>query len=353
VHEWYREIAAHLQEGILVLDRAENVALEANAAFYHLTGIPAEEVPPPVAIAELQQRWSVREFTVGAGRADGVRRWEMHPVARPGCVLNVSEYPMNAGAGRLRLWVLHDATEMGRVERARAEFMSVVSHEVRSPLASLFGYLSILSTEKAGPLTEMQRESLRAMHLSARQLMRLADDINDLLQSDSGAMVLRLEAVDLVEVVREAVTSMIPLLQTNGIRCDVEIDAPLPPLRLDPVRFHQILTNLVNNAIRFSEPGASIVIRAYRAESAVHISVRDQGPGIPPEDQERIFERFEKGQPTPRHDGSGIGLGLAVVRELSRMHGGDAWVESVPGTGSTFTVSLPITPARDVAHPAQ
>ncbi len=259
---------------------------------------------------------------------------------------------MPVGETTFRVWILHDATEMSRIERVRAEFMSVVSHEVRSPLASLYGYLSILSTEKAGPLTDMQRESLRVMHLSIRQLRRLADDINDLLQSDNGEMVLKLETVDAVEVARAAATSMIPLLQTNDIRCELEIDAPLPPLRIDPVRFHQVLTNLMNNAIKFSEPGGSIAVRACIAGDAVQFSVQDGGPGIAAEDRERIFERFEKGQDSARRDGSGLGLGLAVVREITERHGGLVWVETAPGGGSLFIVSIPVTPTERRAHAA-
>lgn len=339
-----RTILAQIREGILVLDGAGSVVLEANPAFYHLVGIPEGVLSAPRALRELQQWWSVRELGTAANEPDRPRRREIYPVAIPGRTLAVTEYPAVDGEGSYRLWVLHDASEISRIEQVRAEFMSVVSHEVRSPLASLYGYLSILATEKAGPLTEMQRESLRIMHLSVRQLRRLADDINDLLQSDSGETVLKRETVDPVEVVRAAATSMLPLLQTNDVRCDLEIDAPLPPLLLDPVRFHQVLTNLMNNAIKYSEPGASIAVRAYVAGDALHISVHDSGPGIAPEDRERIFDRFERGQSPIRHDGSGLGLGLAVVRELTEMHGGRVWVESTPGNGSTFIVSIPLSP---------
>jgi signal transduction histidine kinase len=228
------------------------------------------------------------------------------------------------------------------MERARSEFMSVVSHELRSPLAAMYGFLNLLNQERTGPLTPMQRDCLDAAHLIVRQLWRLIVDINDLVQSDLGRLTLNKERVDIGGLIRTTVTRMTPLIEGTRMRVEMEIATSLPATQVDPVRFGQILTNLLANAIKFSEPGTVVKLSAYAAEDAVWVSVQDTGPGVLPEDTERIFERFVKGTHTPRQDASGLGLGLAVVRQLVTLHGGQVWVESTPGNGSTFFFTLPI-----------
>jgi signal transduction histidine kinase len=340
----FSAVFSRLQEGILILNNSGTTILEANPAFYDAIGVSAAEMPLPLTMLAMEGHWSLQEHVSPVNDSAMVRRWEIRPTALPDRVLAVTDSPVLIGTSVHRVWIIHDITAMSRIERTRSEFMRVVSHELRSPFASLYGYMSILSMEKAGPLTPMQRESLRVMRLSIRQLWRLIEDINELVQSDKGELVLQRETVDVIELIRATVTSVMPLLQANAIRCEFEIEAPIPMMQIDPVRFHQILTNLINNAIKFSDPGAVVAVRAYAARGDVYVSVRDSGPGVAPEEREQIFERFAKGQQTPHHDKSGLGIGLAVVRELVSMHGGRVWVESAPEGGSIFTFTLPITP---------
>jgi signal transduction histidine kinase len=239
--------------------------------------------------------------------------------------------------------VIEDAAAIRRVERTRAEFMAVVSHELRNPLASIYGFLNILTQERAGPLTATQRDFLESASLSARQLWRLVDDINDLVQSDLGRLALQREPVEMSALIHAAITSAAPLLANARMRVETAIAPSLPTTLADPGRLHQILNNLFANAMKFSEPGTTIHVAAIVVGDMIRVSVRDTGPGIAPEDVEHIFERFVKGTNIPQQDASGLGLGLAVVRQLVAAHGGRVWVESGQGAaGSTFFFTIPI-----------
>jgi len=247
--------------------------------------------------------------------------------------------------------VSHDAAAMRRTERTRAEFMGLVSHELRNPLTAIYGFLNILAQERVGPLTVRQRDFLDSASLSVRHLWRLVDDINDLVQSDLGRLTLQREPVAIGDLVRAAIASAAPLFANARIAVETAIPPSLPRTMADPVRLHQILNNLLSNAMKFSEPGTTIHVAVAVADDTLRISVRDTGPGIAPEDAERIFERFVKGTNIPQQDASGLGLGLAVVRQLVAAHGGRAWVEggqeSAVGSrqsagGSTFVFTIPV-----------
>lgn len=348
--ERFEAAFSYTVDGLLLVDEAGTTALDANRAFYTLTGVAPETVSLPLPLAALDARWEARgEATADAA---GVRRW--HIVVDGARELEVIETPITVGDVPHRLRVLHDVTEARRMDRTRAEFMSVVSHELRSPLAAMYGFLNLLSQERAGSLTTMQRECLAAAHLSARQLWRLIDDINDLVQCDLGRLTLRTEVLDVTGVIRNILEGMAPQIEGARLRVQTVIAAPLPPVAVDPVRFGQILNNLLANAIKFSEPETTVVLDVRAKNDALWVRVRDTGPGVPPEDAERIFERFVKGSNAPQRDASGLGLGLAVVRQLVALHGGRVWVESTPGAGSTFIFTLPLQqPAVRSPQPAK
>jgi len=246
--------------------------------------------------------------------------------------------------------VIHDAAAMQRTERTRAEFMGLVSHELRNPLTAIYGFLNILAQERVGPLTAMQRDFLDSASLSVRHLWRLVDDINDLVQSDLGRLTLQQEPVAMSDLIPAAVASAAPLFTNARIAVEIEIPPSLPQTMADPVRLHQIMNNLLSNAMKFSEPGTAIHVAAAVVDDTIRVSVRDTGPGIAPEDAERIFERFVKGTNIPQQDASGLGLGLAVVRQLVAAHGGRVWVESGQQAagceqrigGSTFVFTIPV-----------
>ena len=299
--------------------------------------------------AALEARWIAEREEVASSDPSAPRRWHLTPDATRDRYLEVTESRIMIGETPHRLRVFHDATAMHRVEQTRAEFMSVVSHELRNPLASIYGFLNILTKEMAGPLTAMQRDFLESASLSVKQLWRLVDDINDLVQSDLGRLVLQREPVEIGGLIRAAVETVQPLLHNAGMRVEMRVASPMPTTMADPGRLHQVLNNLLSNAMKFSEPDTTIHIEACLTDDMIRVSVRDTGPGIAPEDAERIFERFVKGTSNPQQDASGLGLGLAVVRQLVTAHGGRVWVEAngPPEAGSTFVFTIPV-PNRNV-----
>jgi signal transduction histidine kinase len=338
--ERFEAVFAYTVDGLLLLDADGTTALDANAAFYELTGIPPADVSFPVPVAALAARWGGGAPALVRDEHADVRRWHIAPDgARE---LEVTETEIAVGDLPHRLHIFHDVTAARRMERARSEFLSVVSHELRTPLAAMHGFLDLLGQERAGALTRAQREYLDAANQSVRQLWRLIDDINDLVQADLGRLTLRAESVDVGTLVGAVIERMAPQIEGARVRVAVALPESLPPVRADPVRFGQILTNLLANAVKFSEPETTVTLSARVVDGAMEIRVRDTGPGVLPEDRERIFERFVKGTHAPQQDASGLGLGLAVVRQLVTLHGGRVWVESAPGAGSTFIFTLPI-----------
>jgi signal transduction histidine kinase len=349
--ERFETVFACTTDGFLLLDEGGATALDANCAFYELTKIDPATVQLPMPAAALEERWIAEREEVASPDPSAPRRWHLSPDATRDRYLEVTESRIMIGETPHHLRVFHDATAMHRVEQTRAEFMGVVSHELRNPLASIYGFLNILTQGKAGPLTAMQRDFLASASLSVKQLWRLVDDINDLVQSDLGRLVLQREPVEIGGLIRAAVEAMQPLLENAGMRVETHIAKRLPATLADPVRLHQVLNNLLSNAMKFSEPGTAIHVAACLADEMIRVSVRDTGPGIAPEDAERIFERFVKGTNNPQQDASGLGLGLAVVRQLVISHGGRVWVEGSgqraagseqQAAGSTFVFTLPV-----------
>ncbi len=223
--------------------------------------------------------------------------------------------------------------------RAQSEFLAMMSHELRTPLNALEGYAGLMEDELFGPLTERQRDALRRMRVSRRHLIELIDSVLDLARVEAGTRRAEREDVDLralVESVGEAMSGA-----AVSKKLDIEIDAAgVARLRTDPGLLRQVLTNLLGNAIKFTERGG-VVLRARMEGGRALIEVEDTGPGIAPEHRERIFERFFQVDPSMTRREGGTGLGLALSREFVRLLGGELTVRSEVGKGSVFGVSLP------------
>jgi len=237
-----------------------------------------------------------------------------------------------------------DITATQKVQRAKDEFLAVAAHELRSPLAAVRSYADLLLRR------EQQREGdprdLHGLTILTQQvshMLRLVDNLLDVSRLDSGQFDLQYQQINLVTLVQQVIDQQRPSAGNRELLLEGETAELI--ITCDPMRIRQVLTNLISNAIKYSPPESVIGVRLRRAIllnsqiPAVLISVSDQGPGIPPEEQERVFQRYYR---APGRQAEGLGLGLYLSREIVQMHGGQIWIESREGQGSTFMVLLPV-----------
>ncbi|HET9614520.1 MAG TPA: HAMP domain-containing sensor histidine kinase, partial [Candidatus Limnocylindrales bacterium] len=247
---------------------------------------------------------------------------------------------------------VEESVERIRRDRDRSrDFLADVSHELRTPIAALLTFNELL-TERAGDDPGARAEFLQNSRTQLERLDWLAQNLLELSKLDSGLVLLDLRPDDLRVAVESAVEQARPAARRRDLTLDLVMpDAPIR-IRHDPQRVGQVVTNLVGNAVKFTEPGGRVTIRVAPAADGATIEVRDTGVGIQPAELPRIFERFYRGSLANEARGSGSGLGLAIVRSIVDMHHGAVEVSSQLGAGTTFTVSLPADPRR-AAEPAE
>ncbi len=245
--------------------------------------------------------------------------------------------------------VLRDITREVEADRAKSEFVSTVSHELRTPMTSIKGYTDLLVMGAVGELNETQQRFLKIIQQNADRLTSLINDLLDISRIETGRIELNMMPVDMGELIRSVAASMAGQAAQHGLTMNVHVDEDLPLIMADQDRLTQVLVNLVGNAILYTDPGGRVDIRAYSVESAIVVEVADTGIGIRPEDLNKIFDRFYRGESERVQQCQGTGLGLAIVKSFVEMHGGRIWVESEPGKGSTFTFTLPVREGRDAA----
>lgn len=242
--------------------------------------------------------------------------------------------------------LLQDVTSFKNLDRLKSEFMATISHEFRTPLTSINMALDILLQEIRGELNPAQRELLADARKDGQRLKRLVKDLLDLSKLESGKYQPQRQPLDLAEVVEEALQPLRFFWKAKDIRLEIDIAAGLPPLSGERQRIAQVITNLVKNAIQYTPAGGSVRISAAQAGNDCRICVADSGEGIPEEALELIFDKFVQVKNFSDAAEGNIGLGLAIVREIVAVHRGKIWVESEPGRGSRFYVSLPLAPSE-------
>src|ERR1700682_3332978 len=311
---------------------------------YHADGVtvfPSDELPLVRAIR--------------GESVSGVEVFIRNANVREGRLLSISGRPLRSEDGTLKggVVVLHDITLQKRAQEAliqakeqaertsqfKDQFLSTMSHELRTPLNAVLGFSDLLADERYGPLNDRQQRYVNHIHTGGKHLLKLISDILDLSKIEAGRMELAREHVAVAPAFAEVISGLYPLAEKKSQVLVQQVEANLH-VHADAMRFKQVLTNLVGNAIKFTPEGGRIEMVASRIDDQVRIEVRDNGPGIQADEQQRIFEAFfrltKNGNTT-----EGTGLGLAITARLVELHGSKLGIKSQPGEGACFYFCLP------------
>jgi signal transduction histidine kinase len=234
--------------------------------------------------------------------------------------------------------VLSDVTKFHLLDQLKSDMISTVSHELKTPLTSLQMVVHLLLEEAIGPLTTKQTELLLAARQDSDRLLGMINDLLDLTRIEQGRVALDQQPADAAELVRDALERYRSAAEDAGIALQIQLEAPLPQVLVDKERIEHVFDNLMTNALRHTDRGGTIILRAAADGGTVQFSVADTGEGIPVQFLPRVFDKFFR-TPGAKHQG-GAGLGLAIVHEIIVSHGGQIGVQSTLGKGTTFTFSL-------------
>jgi signal transduction histidine kinase len=251
-------------------------------------------------------------------------------------------------------------SDLKRANEAKSEFVSIVSHELKTPMTSIKGYADLLFKGAAGEISEMQQKFLRVIRSNVDRMNVLVSDLLDLSRIESGRFRLHIQSIPIKAVVDEVVQTMQERIKAKDLALIVEVPEDLPPVRADEDRLIQVLTNLMSNAYRYTLPGGKISLRATvwpngsppgEAQPVppgeqrlryVCLTVSDTGIGISPKDQTQIFKKFFRGDNPVVRETTGTGLGLSIAKSIVELHEGQMWFQSEPGQGSTFSFTVPL-----------
>jgi len=325
-------------EGLLLLDESGRIQL-ANRAFATLSGVTGDlngktilEVLRQHELAELVEQLSSErpaiEQELKLAGLDG--RWLQ---------VNAAAIFNRNGARQGTILVFHDLTRVKQLERTREEFVANVSHELRTPLSLIKGYIeTMLDGAKDNP--EVATKFLQTIDRNAERLKLLIEDLLTISQLESGRVTLNVQPVAVHLLVGKTLADFRARAAARHVK--LVNQAPELSVRADPDRLEQVLFNLVDNAIKYGRADGNVTVGASAVDGGqVEIFVQDDGPGIPPEALERVFERFYRVDKGRSREQGGTGLGLSIVKHIVQSHGGRVWAKSEPGRGATFSFTLP------------
>lgn len=331
-------ILRSMVEGVAVIGADERI-LFCNQAFGQILAVRSDEcqgrpllevIRQSDLLAIIQQALKGRASVRGEVEVGTVRPRSFAVVAAP----------LRADGATGAVLVLHDITELRRLERVRRDFVANVSHEFKTPLTAIQGFAETLL---GGALEDKQNSQrfLRIIRDHAARLGRLTDDLLKLSLIEAGKLELQFRSIPVSELIEPCVETTRPQANQKQLALLVEYLPELPPVRGDVGRLREVLQNVLDNAVQYTPSGGRVTVRAAAAQGEVVIAVSDTGIGIPQADQERIFERFYRVDTARSREVGGTGLGLSIAKHLVEAHGGRIEVESEVGRGSTFTVFLP------------
>lgn len=342
--EKIENILAHMAEGVVAVDGANRVILLNKRAartfgWGESADLLAQAYGEPVPDKQLQELFAAvlasgepcsREYTPDGGRTY--------------TLAHVSLLTDQTGNSFGAVGVLQDITELRKLDQLRRDFVANVSHELRTPLTSVQGYVEAM-LDRAIP-GEDRDKYLTIIHRETLRLNKLIYDLLDLSRIESRKERWDLNEIDVPELMDQVLVKLRPLIEKQQVTVDRYFPDQLPPMLGNEDRMEQVLVNLLDNAVKFSPPGGKVTVRAQAQDDNIMVSITDQGPGIPPEDLEHIWERFHRVEKSRSRALGGTGLGLAIARQIVEAHGGHISVQSEVGRGSIFSFTMQTVPAE-------
>ena len=332
-------ILGSMVEGVAVVGADERI-LYCNQAFEQILELPQGSSQGKKLVEGLRQAdlvTAVRQVLPGGDEVTG--EVEVGTVRRRS--FSVTAAPVRAAEASSAVLVLHDITELRRLERVRRDFVANVSHEFKTPLTAIQGFAETLL---GGALDDKanRKRFVEIIREHAQRLARLTDDLLKLSRIEAGRLDLESRPVSVTGLVNGCVETARLKAESRGLRIVVELPEGLPPVRGDAVQLDEVLQNLIDNALQYTPSGGRIDVTACSNGHEVIFTVADTGIGIPESDLERIFERFYRVDAARSREAGGTGLGLSIARHIVDAHGGRIWVESAVGQGSRFRFSIDV-----------
>ncbi len=235
-----------------------------------------------------------------------------------------------------------DVTKVREVERIKTEFISLASHQLRTPLAGMKWFLEMLLNGDMGTLTDEQKQVVKNIDESNERMIGLINALLNVSRMEAGRVILNLEPSNIEEIVKSLVVDVTSALEKRKQKLVVEVPPDLPMMRVDPKLIREVYMNFLTNAIKYSPEGKTITIKLTRKNDSLLSEIKDQGFGIPEADQEKIFQKFFRATSTAKNDAEGNGLGLYLTKSIIESSGGNVWFKSVEGRGTSFFFTLPI-----------
>lgn len=325
-------IINQIEDGVLVLDQDLRILLinQVAQSILHvsgenLTGSPIQMYPIDPEFLEIIKKF---DFYLGKSaeiNADDDRIFSAHL----GKITEIG-YAIS----------FHDITNLKKLDQIKSDFVSTVSHDLRSPLTAILGYVDLI--ERAGPVQELQKNFLDRIQFSVHNITNLVDDLLNLGRIEAGFDT-RKENLDLSIFIHQAIYELNPKFLESNMQLKIDVPDSTQKIFASPIQIRQLLSNLLTNAVKYSDPGKIIGVDLKENKSQIILQISDQGFGIPPADLPYIFDKFYRSGNIIGTEIPGSGLGLAIVKSIVENHQGRIWVDSIVGKGSTFTIVFPVS----------